>query len=106
MKKLGFVLGIIAGLIIILTGILTALKITPAIFAVGLEVALGIWRIFAGSLIIVFAYISRKNIMLNWVIVALGVFEIIVFMVEKDYTLLAIGPPIAILAGILGLIRK
>ena len=106
MKKLGFVLGIIAGLIIILTGILTALKITPAIFAVGLEVALGIWRIFAGSLIIVFAYISRKNIMLNWVIVALGVFEIIIFLVEKDYTLLTIGPPIAILAGTLGLIKK
>ena len=89
-----------------MTGILTALKITPPIFAAGLEVALGIWRIFAGSLIIVFVFISRKNIMLNWVIVALGLFEIIVFLVEKDYTLLTIGPPIAILAGILGLIRK
>lgn len=106
MKKLSFIFGIIAGALIIITGILTALKITPAIFAVGLEVALGIWRIFAGSLIIIFTFISRKNIMLNWVIVALGLFEIIVFMVEKDYTLLAIGPPIAILAGILGLIRK
>ena len=90
----------------ILTGILTALKITPAIFAVGLEVTLGIWRIFAGSLIVVFVFMSRKNIRLNWIIIALGVFEIIVFLIEKDYTLLTIGPPIAILAGTLGLIKK
>ena len=106
MKKLSFIFGITAGLIMILTGILTALKITPPIFAVGLEVTLGIWRIFAGSLIVGFVFMSRKNIRLNWIIIALGVFEIIVFLIEKDYTLLVIGPPIAIVAGIFGLMKK
>ena len=106
MKKLSFALGIIAGLIIILTGVLTALKITPAIFAIGLEIALGIWRIFAGAMILVFAFISRKNLLFNWVLIFFGLFEILVFLIEKDYTILFAGPFIAILAGILGLMKK
>ncbi len=106
MKKLSLILGFIAGLIIILSGILTALKITPAITAVGLEVTLGIWRIFAGSLIIVFVFIARKQIMFNGVILLLGLFEILVFLVEQDYTILVSGSLLAILAGILGLVKK
>lgn len=106
MKKLSFIFGIIAGVLILITGVLTALKITPEITAAGLEVALGIWRIFAGVLIITFVFISRKNIVLNWAVIALGIFEITVFLVEKDYTFLVIAPFIAIIAGFLGLIKK
>ena len=39
MKKLSFILGIIAGVIIVITGILTALKITTPIALQGLEVS-------------------------------------------------------------------
>jgi len=106
MKKLSFALGIFAGLVIILTGILTALKITPVIAAVGLEVVLGIWRVFAGIMILVFVFISRKNKIMNWIVIAFGVFEILVFLGERDYTILFVGPFIAILAGILGLMKK
>jgi len=106
MKKLSFILGVVAGLIVLLTGILTALKITPGIFAVGLEVPLGVWRIFAGALIITFTFISKKQISLNWAIILLGVFEVFVFFIEKDYTILTIGPFLAILAGILGLVKR
>lgn len=106
MKKWSFILGAVAGLIIVLTGILTALKITPGIFAVGLEVPLGVWRMFAGGLIFIFALISKKQLQMNWVLILLGVFEVFVFFVEKDYTILTIGPFMAILAGILGLLKK
>jgi len=106
MKKLSLVLGIIAGLIIILTGVLTALKITPPITAVGLEVSLGLWRIFAGSMILVFIFISRKNKIMNWVVIGFGAFEVLVFLIERDYTILFAGSFIAILAGILGLMKK
>lgn len=103
---MSFILGVTAGLIIVLTGILTALKITPGIFAAGLEVPLGIWRIFAGTLIIIFAFISKKQIPMNWIIIVFGVFEVLVFFVEKDYTILTAGPFLAILAGILGLVKR
>jgi len=109
MKKLSFILGIIAGVIIIITGILTALKITPPIALQGLEVSLGIWRIFAGTIILFFVFISRKKPfakMANVIIIFMGLFEIFVFYFEKDYSLLTIGGFIAILAGILGLIKR
>lgn len=106
MKKLSFIFGIIAGLIIVLSGILTALKITPQIAAVGLEVSLGIWRIFAGIMILVFVFISRKNRPMNWIVIAFGAFEILVYLIEKDYTVLFTAPFIAIISGIFGLIKK
>ena len=109
MKKLGPVLGIISGIIIILSGILTALKITPPIALQGLEVALGSWRIFAGIVILFLVFISRKKPFVklaNIIIIFMGLFEIFVFYFEKDYSLLTIGPFIVILAGILVLIKK
>ena len=105
-NKIGVILGIIAGLLIIITGILTALKITPPITAAGSEVGLGIWRIFAGVLILIFSYIMKKQKMFAIIVLFLGAFEVLVFFVEKDYSLLLIAPFIAILAGILGLMRK
>ena len=104
--KLSLILGIIAGLIMILAGILTALKITPPITAVGAEIGLGIWRVIAGALILLFAFIAKKNPTGNFGVIILGIFEVIVFVVEKDYTILVAGPFIAILAGVLGLIKK
>ena len=108
MKKLSFYLGILAGFIIILTGILTALKITPPITLQGLEIGLGIWRILAGTVIIILVFASQKIYpkSLNFGIIIMGLFEIFVFYVEKDYTILFAGPFIAILAGTLGLINK
>ena len=109
MKKLSFIFGIIAGVIIIITGILTALKITPPIVLQGLEVALGGWRIFAGIVILFLVFISRKKPfakLANVIIIFMGLFEIFVFYFEKDYSLLIIGGFIAILAGILGLIKR
>ena len=109
MKKLGFILGIIAGIIIILSGILTALKFTPTIAAQGLEVVLGIWRIFAGSVILFFVFLSKKISLEKSMylgIIILGLFEIFVFYVEKDYSIIMSGAFIAVFAGILGLIDK
>ena len=109
MKKLSFIVGIIAGLIIVLTGILTALKLTPPITIQGLEIALGIWRIFAGIVILFFVFISRKEPfakLSNTIIIFMGLFEIFVFYFEKDYSILTIGPFIVILAGILGFMKK
>mgnify|MGYP000120314283 CR=1 FL=1 len=109
MKKLGFILGIIAGIIIILSGILTALKLTPPIALQGLEVALGIWRIFAGSVILVFVFLSKKisfEKLMYIGIIILGLFEIFVFYFEKDYSILMSGAFIAVLAGIFGLLES
>ena len=109
MRKLSFILGIIAGAVIIITGILTALKITPPIVLQGLEVSLGIWRIFAGAIILFLVFISRKKDFAkpaNVIIIFMGFFEIFVFYFEKDYSVLIIGGFIAILAGILGLIKR
>lgn len=104
--KISLILGIIAGLILILTGILTALKITPPITAVGSEVLLGVWRVFAGVLMIIFAVIAKKHLFGNTLLLIIGAFEVFVFFIEKDYTLLIIGPFVAILAGILGMFKK
>lgn len=110
MKKLSFILGIVAGAIIILTGILTALKITPSIVLQGLEVGLGFWRIFAGSIILFLVFfVSREKDFAkttNIIILFMGVFEVFVFYFEKDYSILIIGPFIAILAGILGIMKR
>ena len=109
MKELGFILGSIAGIIIIFSGILTALKVTPTITVQGLEVALGVWRIFAGSAILFFVFLSKKisleKLMYAGILV-LGLFEILVFYFEKDYSILMSGAFIAVLAGILGLIKE
>ena len=104
--KISLILGIIAGFIMILAGILTALKITPPITAVGSEVLLGVWRVFAGVLMIIFAVIAKKHLFGNTLLIIIGAFEVLVFFIEKDYTLLIIGPFVAILAGILGIFKK
>lgn len=104
--KIGIILGIIAGLIMIITGVLTALKITPPIAAVGQEIGLGIWRILAGLIVLGAAYVAQKNHKAHWAVIILGAFEIIVFAVEGDYSFWTAGPFIAILAGILGLLKK
>ncbi|MCH7568009.1 MAG: hypothetical protein IIA87_01175 [Nanoarchaeota archaeon] len=104
--KIGLILGIIAGLLMILTGILTALEITPAIAAVGLEVGLGIWRIIAGVIVLIFSFIMAKHKTASFLVIILGAFEVVVFIVEKDYSILTAAPFIAILAGILGLVKK
>lgn len=110
MKKSKFtiasILGIIAGAIIILTGILTALKITPPIALTGLEIGLGAWRIFAGLIILIAAYLMPKNKLGAMIVIVMGFFEIFVFTVEKDYSLLTIAPFLAIIAGIIGIIKK
>jgi len=109
MKKkiqISVTLGAIAGLLIILTGILTALKITPSITAEGLEIGLGAWRVLAGTVIVGFSFFARKNISGHFVILIMGAFEVFVFFIEKDYTLLAIAPFLAILAGIIGIATK
>lgn len=108
MKRLSFYFGIIAGLIIILTGMLTALKLTPPITLQGLEITLGIWRIFAGTVILGLVFISQKMYpkLMSSGIILMGLFEILVFYFEKDYSILFIGPFIAILAGILRLSDK
>ena len=109
MKKLGPIIGIISGIIIILSGILTALKITPSITAQGLEIALGLWRIFAGGVILFFVFLSKKNSLKTLMyigIIFLGLFEIFVFYVEKDYSILISGAFLAVLAGILGLLES
>ena len=72
--------GIIAGMLIILTGILTALKITPPITAVGLELYLGLWRIFAGTIVVIFSIAMGKDRLYGIIPLALGVFEIFVFI--------------------------
>ena len=105
MKKLGFALGVFAGLLFILTGVLTALKITPEIAAVGLEVSLGIWRILAGTAILIFTFLSVKKKEMSWGIIGFGVFEIFVYVVEQDYSILTISPFIAIISGFLMLKR-
>ena len=104
--KISLILGIIAGLVIIVTGVLTALKITPGITAVGSEVLLGIWRVFAGILILTFAMMAKKFPLGNILVLLLGTFEVFVFFVEKDYTILTTGPFIAILAGIFGVLKR
>jgi len=104
--KLSLILGVIAGLLMILTGVLTALKITPPIAALGLEIGLGIWRVFAGLIIVIASVKANKYPSNNFIILALGLFEILVFFLEKDYSILTISPFIAILAGILGLFKK
>lgn len=109
MKKWGFILGIISGIIIILSGILTALKLTPPITLQGLEIALGLWRIFAGGVILFFVFLSKKNSLKTLMylgIIVLGLFEIFVFYVEKDYSILISGAFLAVLAGILGLLES
>jgi len=109
MKKLGPVLGIISGIIIILSGILTALKITPPITAQGLEIGLGLWRIFAGGVILFFVFLSKKVSLKKSMyigILILGLFEIFVFYVEKDYSILMSGTFLAVLAGIIGLLES
>ena len=104
--KLSLIVGVIAGLLIILTGVLTALKITPPIAALGLEVGLGIWRIFAVLIVLIASIKINKYPPSSFIIIALGLFEILVFFVEKDYSILTISPFIAILAGILGILKK
>ena len=104
--KLSLIVGVIAGLLIILTGVLTALKITPPIAALGLEIGLGIWRIFAGLIVLIASVKINKYPSSSFIIIALGLFEILVFFVEKDYSILTIAPFIAILAGILGILKK
>ena len=99
-------LSFIAGLLMILTGVLTALKITPEIAAQGAEVLLGIWRIIAGVAILLFAYIARKNRYYFTAVIILGLFEVLVFIVEKDYSLLTIAPVLAIIAGLVGIVKK
>ena len=110
MKKSKFtiasILGMTAGTLIILTGILTALKITPPIALTGLEIGLGIWRIFAGLIILIGAYLIPKNKLGAIIVIVMGFFEVFVFSVEKDYTLLTIAPFLAILAGIIGIVKK
>lgn len=100
------ILGIIAGFLIILTGILTALKITPPIATTGAEITLGLWRILAGTIILISSFYISKYRKTNLIILFFGAFEVLVFIVEKDYSLLTLAPFIAILAGILGLIKK
>lgn len=104
--KIGVVLGVIAGILFIITGILTALKITPSITAEGLEVSLGIWRIFAGIVVIGSSLAMKKYKQAGIITLALGLFEVLVFFVEKDYSILTVSPFIAIFAGIFGLLRK
>lgn len=99
--NVSLILGVIAGLLILLTGILTALKLTPPITAVGLEVSLGIWRIFAGILVGIFSVVMVKHKAGSSIVLLLGLFEVLVFFVEKDYSVLTVAPFIAILAGIL-----
>ena len=109
MKKLSFILGIISGIIIILSGILTALKLTPPITLQGLEIALGLWRIFAGGVILFFVFLSKKISLKKPMyigIIVLGLFEIFVFYIEKDYSILISGAFIAVLAGIFGLLES
>ena len=79
-SKLAVTLGLIAGLLMILAGILTALKITPPIAAVGQEIGLGIWRVFAGLIITGGAYIAIKNPKGYWAVIVLGIFEVIVLL--------------------------
>ena len=105
-NNVAVVLGIIAGILIILTGILTALKITPPITAVGLELYLGLWRIFAGTIIVIFSITMRKDRLYGIIPLALGIFEVFVFLFEKDYSILTIAPLIAIVSGIIGLFHK
>ena len=105
-NNVAVVLGIIAGILIILTGILTALKITPSITAVGLELYLGLWRIFAGTIIVIFSIAMRKDRLYGIIPLALGIFEVFVFLFEKDYSILTVAPLIAIVSGIIGLFHK
>ena len=104
--KYSVIIGVIAGIIMILAGVLTALQITPEITAKGLELELGIWRVLAGIIVLGSSFYILKNKLASWVIIFFAVFEIFVFFIEKDYTLLVLGPLIAILAGILGLFNK
>jgi len=104
--KISFILAIIAGLLMILTGFLTALKITPPIAAVGAEVGLGVWRVIAGVIVLSAAYIGIEKRIGNWGVIIMGIFEIIVFAVERDYNVLIIGPFIAIIAGALGMFES
>jgi len=104
--KLSLIVGVIAGLLMILTGVLTALKITPPIAVLGLEIGLGIWRVFAGLIVLIASVNINKYPSNSFIILALGLFEIFVFFVEKDYSILTISPFIAIIAGILGLLKK
>ena len=104
--KLSLIVGVIAGLLMILTGVLTALKITPPIAVLGLEIGLGIWRVFAGLIVLIASVNVNKYPSSSFIIIALGLFEILVFFVEKDYSILTTSPFIAILAGILGLLKK
>jgi len=105
-RNVAIFLGIIAGVLIILTGILTALKITPPITATGSEVLLGLWRIIAGVVIVIFSILVVKNKFYGIAPIIFGAFEILVFFVEKDYTILVIAPFIAILSGIISLFHK
>ena len=110
MKKSKFttasIIGMVAGALIILTGILTALKITPPIALTGLEIGLGIWRIFAGTIIVIFSIAMRKDRLYGFIPLALGIFEVFVFLFEKDYSILTVAPLIAIVSGIIGLFHK
>jgi len=102
--KISLIVGVLAGLLMILTGVLTALKITPPIAVLGLEI--GLWRVFAGLIVLIASVKVNKYPSSSFIILALGLFEILVFFVEKDYSILTISPFIAILAGILGLLKK
>ena len=105
-NNIAVVLGIIGGGLIILTGVLTALKITPPITAAGLELYLGLWRIFAGTVIIIFSIAMRKDRLYGIIPLTLGIFEIFVFLFEKDYSILTIAPLMAVLSGIISLFHK
>jgi len=104
--RFSLILGIVAGLIMVVTGVLTAMQITPPIAATGAEVGLGIWRVLAGVLVLIFSFVMVKQRAMAAIVLVLGLFEILVFAVEKDYTLLIAGPIIAILAGILAFAKR
>jgi len=104
--KLSKILGLVGAVLIILTGVLTALKITPGIRLVGLEVWLGAWRVLAGTGILIFALLMDKTKLAKYAVLLIGCFEVFVFIFEGDYSILFVSPFVAIAAGILALKGK
>jgi len=104
-----FVLGLISGALIVVSGILTALGISPPLsshiwqFTPAIAFGLGTWRIFGGALIFLGVFLSKTTKIGYGFVLLLGLFELFVTAVEGDWTILSSGAVLAVVAGAWGL---
>jgi len=103
--KWGITLGILAGITLIFSGVLTTMEITPRLED-GAGVAIGLWRVFAGSLVLFFSFYITTNRTGGLVVALIGIFEIFVLLFVRDFSAFSTAPLIAVLAGTIELLKK